>query len=57
MCDREILGFRYGVAEVSFLLGQEAASLGYWFPILGDETTVLSRNVGNRLSSGAASHP
>jgi hypothetical protein len=57
MCDREVLGFRHGVVEVSSLLGHEAASLGYWFPILGDETTALSRNVENRQSSGVASYP
>ena len=57
MCDCEVLVFRHGVVEVSFLLGHEATSLGYWFPILGDETTALSRNVGNRQSNGAASYP
>jgi len=57
MCDRDVLVFLHGVDAVSFLLGYEAASLGYWFPILGDETTALSRNVGNRQSSGAASYP
>lgn len=30
MCDRGVLVFRHVVFEVSFLLGHEAASLGYW---------------------------
>lgn len=37
MCDGEVSVFSQDVVEVSFLLGHEAASEGYWFPILVDE--------------------